>query len=138
VAVEALILDAQERLLLLERGPDARDEKGKLEGVGGRVEGPDLRAELFREIAEEIGSDLVLGSLTFLELKSDVIADSGKRWVVASFLCEFISGEPVVQEPGKINCIHWVELQYVSDSSLSSSCRQSIASLRAHLGGELT
>lgn len=133
VAVEALILNKDRKLLLLERGPLARDENGKLEGVGGRVEAEDLRLELLREVHEEIGADIVLDNVRFVELKNDVIADSGKRWVIASYVCELKAGESRICEPGKVDAIHWVDYQQVGQSRLTSSCVQSIKSLREFL-----
>jgi len=135
VAVEALILNKDSKLLLLERGPLARDENGKLEGVGGRVEAESLRLELLREVNEEIGADIVLDNVRFVELKNDVIADSGKRWVIASFICELKAGEPRVCEPGKVDAIHWVDYQEVEQNRLTSSCVQSVKSLREFLTG---
>jgi len=133
VAVEALILNKDGKLFLLERGPLARDENGKLEGVGGRVEAEDLRLELLREVQEEIGVDIVLDNIRFLELKNDVIADSGKRWVIASYICELKGGEPRICEPGKVDAIHWVYYQKVEENRLTSSCAQSVKSLREFL-----
>lgn len=133
VAVEALILNRDGKLLILERGARARDENGKLEGVGGQVENDDLRAEVAREVQEEIGSEVQLGKIEFLELKSDVIADSGKRWVIASYICEYVSGKPQIMEPGKIDAIHWLEPLGIPEERLTSSCRQSVASLAEYL-----
>lgn len=133
VAVEALILDKDQKLLLLERGPLARDENGKLEGVGGRAEAEDLRSELLREAHEEIGADVRLGNIRFLELKNDVIADSGKRWVIASYVCELETGEPSICEPRKVDAIHWINYQKVGQDRLTSSCVQSVKSLSEFL-----
>lgn len=133
VAVEALIINKNKEMLLLERGPLARDEIGKLEGVGGRAEAENLRSELLREVQEEIGADIHLDNIRFLELKNDVIADSGKRWVIASYVCEVTAGEPRICEPGKVDAIHWVDCQKAEQSRLTSSCVQSVASLQGFL-----
>lgn len=136
VAVDALILNKDQELLLLERGHMARDGHGKLEGVGGKVEAENLRSELFREVAEEIGADVRIDNIRFLELKNDVIAESGKRWVIVSYVCELSAGEPRVCEPEKINAILWVDPRKVDPNKLTSSCVQSVRSLNAFLEQE--
>lgn len=126
VAVEALILDDRDRLLLGRRGPACRDGVGLLEGVGGRCEGEDLRAELARELREEIGGCTVK-IRAFLEVKSDtpVLPDgrSGKSWIIASYLCRIAEGTPVPREPEKCLGFEWVGLD-VRPPDLSSSARQ--------------
>src|SRR2546430_2020378 len=94
VAVEALVFDAEGRWVLLERGAGAQDEHGKLEGIGGRVEdGSDLRAELRREITEELGDTAGVEIVRFLEVKSDAVlvhrdgVSLTNHWVVVSYVC---------------------------------------------------
>jgi ADP-ribose pyrophosphatase YjhB (NUDIX family) len=138
IAVESLIFDADNRLLLLRRGASARDEVGKLEGIGGRAdESTTLREELFREIAEEIGSDLKIEVLEFLEVKSDralkVLPDGTEQWgtwVIASYICRLVSGEPRIQEPDKNEGLERIANFAVDPSRLSSSCRQSLQALQ--------
>jgi hypothetical protein len=90
----------------------------------------DERSELVREVTEEIGASVQLGRIRFMELKSDVIADTKKRWAIASYVCKFAGGTPEVQEPGKIVAIHWMDSFTVAPERMSSSCRQSVATAR--------
>ena len=123
-------------MLFLERGPLARDERGKLEGVGGQVEREDLRSELVREVTEEIGALVRLGSIRFMELKSDFVVDTKKHWAIASYICEYTSGTPKVREPGKIEAIHWMNPLTVASERMTSSCRQSVASPTSYLAAQ--
>lgn len=138
VAVESLIFDEDGRWLLMRRGSAARDEVGKLEGIGGRAdESDDLLTELHREIDEEIGTDVDVEVVRFLEAKSDVatkILSDGtsvaKNWVIASFVCHLRSGEPTIQEPDKNEDFERISDLDIDPERLSSSCAQSLIALR--------
>jgi hypothetical protein len=138
VAVESLIFDANGGWLLIRRGSAAGDEVGKLEGIGGCAEeSDDLRSELIREISEEIGDHVDIEILHFLEAKSDtttkILPDGteiSRNWVIASFLCRLISGDPVVQEPDKNEGFERIVDLAVDPDRLSSSCVQSLATLQ--------
>ena len=133
IAVEALILDKDSRVLLMRRGPGARDEVGKLEGVGGRYEAGSFRSEAMREIEEEIGA-VEIEIVSLLEVKSDIVQDSNTAWIVLSFIARLISGTPAIMEPDKVDELLWLDPQTIPVDQLSSSCQQSIASLRDYLG----
>jgi len=143
VAVEALVFDSSGRWVLLERGAGAQDEHGKLEGIGGRVESDGrLRDELMRELREEIGESAQVEIARFLEVKSDTVVvqrDCETRtnhWVIVSYLCRWTSGNLELMEPEKNSRFVFVESLNVDPARLSTSGRQSLASLRG-LGGEL-
>jgi ADP-ribose pyrophosphatase YjhB (NUDIX family) len=138
VAVEALLFNEEKQWILLERGEDARDEVGKLEGVGGRIEGRlDFRSELQREIAEEVGPEANIKILRFVEVKSDCVrgpSSAGyapKDWIIVSYLCKHISGRLRVLEPHKNRGFVFVDDLDVDPRRLSSSCRQSLETLKA-------
>jgi len=59
VAVIVFAFDKENRLILQRRGPECRDERFKLEGIGGGVKATDadFRSALQREIIEEVGSN---------------------------------------------------------------------------------
>jgi hypothetical protein len=138
VAVESLIFDADGEWLLMRRGSAAGDEVGKLEGIGGSAdETDDLRSELTREISEELGDHVRVEVLEFLEVKSDTVTkvlpggkEISKNWVIASFLCRLISGDPVIQEPDKNDGFERIKNLVVDPGRLSSSCVQSMETLR--------
>ena len=106
IAVEGLIFDADDKLVLLLRGPATRDEHYKLEGIGGRFEKEDksLIACLQREIKEEIGMPTHVGAecadaqvdiSRLLEVRQVSFRDSRDKlvdWIVVSMLCRMRSG----------------------------------------------
>jgi 8-oxo-dGTP pyrophosphatase MutT (NUDIX family) len=130
IAVEALIFTHEGKLLLEERGPEARDEIGKLEGVGGRLNGNDLLRELWEEIDQELAAQrqrLEVAIERVLEVRQ-VQFDERDRgvqdWVVVSHLCRIIRGKPAIGEPGKVEALHEVrlaELYALDEAKLSNS-----------------
>lgn len=123
IAVEALIFTPDGKLILEKRGPLCRDEIGKLEGVGGRFEGDDLHHSLMDEIHQEIG-DIEVTIDRLLEVRQVAFQepDREQSWVVVSFLCRLLSGQPEPQEYGKIDDILMLSLSdlYAADESLLS------------------
>lgn len=100
IAVEAVLVDRDGRWVLHRRGADARDEVGRLEGLGGSASGDaNLRAELLREIREEAGSGATVTIDRFVGARE--IEYDGDRWLIASYLCRLGSGELEVTEPRK-------------------------------------
>jgi hypothetical protein len=78
----------------------ARDEVGRLEGLGGSARGDaNLRAELLREIREEAGSGATVTIDRFIGGRE--IDYDGDRWLIASYQCRLGSGELQVPEPGR-------------------------------------
>jgi ADP-ribose pyrophosphatase YjhB (NUDIX family) len=143
VAVEALVFDRHGRWVLLERGADAQDEHGKLEGIGGRVDADgSLRAELLREIREEVGENAQIEIARFVEVKSDavVVERNGEittnNWIIVSYLCRWTGGDLELMEPAKNSGFVFIESLHVDPERLSSSGRQSLKSLQS-LGQEL-
>lgn len=137
VAVEGLIFNDGGDWILMERGGGARDEVGKLEGVGGRVEsGGRFRDELLREIREEVGSGANIEILGFLEVKSDratKVTEAGpvvRDWIIVSYVCRHVGGELEITEPEKNTGFVYVSNLDVEESRLSSSCQQSYRTLR--------
>lgn len=59
VAVIVYVFDNENRIIFQRRGMGCRDERLKLETIGGRVKEKDLdfRAALQREITEEVGTN---------------------------------------------------------------------------------
>ncbi len=126
IAVEALIFDANGRLLLQVRGPESRDEVGKLEGVGGQLDQEDLISCLHAHIAEEIGSEVQIEVEELLEARpvQFVERNQAEDWIVVSYLCRLLDGEPTVAQEGKTTALRWLdiaELHNLPDAQLSRS-----------------
>ncbi len=106
VGVGAIIVDDAGRLFLAQRGPRARNERGRWEFPGGAVEfGETLRAALQREIAEEYGIQIAVGEL--LTVTDHLLPDEGQHWVSPSYLCRIVAGTPTILEPEKCSAIGW-------------------------------
>jgi 3',5'-cyclic AMP phosphodiesterase CpdA/ADP-ribose pyrophosphatase YjhB (NUDIX family) len=126
IAVEALIFDANGRLLLQERGIDARDEVGKLEGVGGTAFSDQLLDCIHHYVREEIGASVKVQVDELLEVRPSrfVERDEPADWVVVSYLCRLVEGEPEVVDSSKTASLHWLalaELHARPDGDLSRS-----------------
>ena len=59
VAVIVYAFDKDNKIIFQRRGPGCRDERLKLETIGGGVDesDTDFKSALYREIAEEVGTD---------------------------------------------------------------------------------
>lgn len=106
-AVIALFLDKEGNIILQRRGPNSRDEVGKLEDIGGAVEETDIsfKSAMRREIVEEAGDDF---NFTIDELigaslihKYDSRSKSEVNWFFLLYKCTYLDGELKINEPGK-------------------------------------
>lgn len=76
VGVGAIIVDNVGRLVLAQRGPQAKNERGLWEFPGGPVEfGERLAGALKREIHEEYGIEIEVGEL--LDVVNHILPDEG-------------------------------------------------------------
>lgn len=134
IAVEALIFNADGRLLLEKRGPKCRDEIGKLEGVGGSLGKNDnliekLREEFNQELAaESAGLEIAIERLLEIRLVQFDDIDKGLLdWIVVSYLCRLKNGTPQIGEPEKIESLHYLTLEelfaYPADALSKSTVR---------------
>ena len=106
VGVGALLVDKQGRLFLARRGPQAKNERGLWEFPGGSVEfGETLAQALQREMLEEFGITIQVGAL--LDVVDHILPEEGQHWVSPTFLCQVISGQAKIREPGKCSQIGW-------------------------------
>lgn len=121
IAVGALIFTLNGKVILQERGKDARDKQGKLEGIGGGVEEneTDLHQALQREIKEEIGNvEVSVDDLLTVMVRPSTV-HAGEWWAVPIYLCRLISGEPAIMEPHKCAAIHTLNLNEIADDLLT-------------------
>jgi ADP-ribose pyrophosphatase YjhB (NUDIX family) len=128
LAVEANIFNADGNLLLQKRGPKARDERGKFEGVGGELGNSlDLHDHLRKEICEEIGEKIVVNIDALFEVRPVVFEELGigpQDWIVVSYLCRLISGKPRVvdsERTSELRLFSLPEAYALSESQLSRS-----------------
>ncbi len=113
VGVGGMILspagESPERVLLSQRGPLARNQRGQWENPGGALDfGEEFHTAIVREIAEELGIVVELEGL--LRVVNHIIPTDGQHWVSPTFVCRYVSGEPRVLEPGKCSGVGWFAL----------------------------
>lgn len=107
VAVIGFIFDKNGNLILHRRGAAARDEVGKLQALGGSVNGADgdFRTALMRELAEECGEvakfeiDSFLGAQ--LDPKTDRFSGEFINWIIMGYRVNLIEGELINNEPDR-------------------------------------
>jgi 8-oxo-dGTP diphosphatase len=134
VGVGAVIVDGEGRLFLARRGPKAKNERGLWEFPGGGVEfGETLAEALRREIREEYGIEISVGSL--LDVADHILPEEGQHWVSPAFICRIEAGEPVIREPEKCVEIGWFELEHMPED-LTQISRLNLAHYRQRLGAE--
>lgn len=106
VGVGALIVHDDGQLFFAQRGPRAKNERGKWEFPGGSVEfGETLADALRREIHEEYGVEIEVGEL--LDVVDHILPDEGQHWVSPTFICRIVSGQPTIREPEKCAALGW-------------------------------
>ena len=112
VGVGAIIVNDNGQVFLARRGPLAKNERGLWEFPGGSVEfGEKLADALRREMLEEYGIEILVGEL--LDVVDHILPDEGQHWVSPTYICQMISGIPVIQEPGKCSEIGWFDPRVV-------------------------
>ncbi len=120
IAVASLIFTPEDKIILLERGPHARDSVGKLEGVGGSIDDDmNLHDALIREIKEEIGEVKVKIEDMLTVLIRPSSNDPNLKWVVIAYLCRLVSGQPKNMEPHKCTAIYEISLDELPIEKLS-------------------
>lgn len=125
LAVSALLFDTDGHILLIKRGPAARDAQGLLEGVGGETDCVHtLKENLVREVTEELGAIEITVAPPFLVHRLEF---DNRPWLVVSYPTLIISGQPHIMEPSKATSINrytlrdWIAIsrQHLSPSTIA-------------------
>lgn len=110
VAVAGLVQDAEERVLMI------RSPRCDWEFPGGQVEeGEDLTTALQREVQEETGVIVTVGSLV------GVYSNIQSHIVMFDFLCDYVSGEPTPSAESL--SVEWVKREEVLPRIIRSVIR---------------
>lgn len=97
--------DDNSHVLLIQRGPAARHEKFKWEGVGGEVEPNETYEQAAeREFIEEVGIPVQLGKV--IGVFEDVIDAHGMKWQTKIFHGQ-IHEAPSLPDPSKVAGCAW-------------------------------
>jgi ADP-ribose pyrophosphatase YjhB (NUDIX family) len=109
IGVGAVVFDAQERVFLAQRGPEASNERGTWEFPGGKVSfGEKLAEAVAREFLEEYG--MVIEITELLGVNDHILLAEHEHWVSPTFLARHVSGEARILEPQKCSAIGWFKL----------------------------
>lgn len=129
VGAGALIQNDEGKILLMLRGPAAKNEVGTWEIPGGAIEyGETIAAGLAREIEEELG--VVIEVQELLQLCDHILPEEHQHWVSPTYICRIVQGEPVIREPQKCAELRWVTVEEGLALPLSTVTRQDFVALR--------
>lgn len=123
--VGVILTDEKDRILLMKRGSAAKCQRGKWENSGGRMEEKETKEEAcVRELKEELGVDVVAGSLKFL------FSVNCEGWKIFMFSAKHI-GEPKIMEPKKCSALKWVKKDQLKEmkDELTTYCLEDFIKL---------
>lgn len=129
VAAVCFIFDKDGNLILHRRGPGARDAVGKLQAIGGSVNGSDVdfRAALSRELKEEAGKKAVINVDGFVGALIDGKVDrySGEYvdWIILAYYGTLEGGELINSEPERCIGFEKAPLEGFSQEDLSETAK---------------
>lgn len=130
VAVIVYAFDKDNRIIFQRRGPDCRDERLKLETIGGRVKESDLdfRSALDREIKEEVGLNAEIEIEEFVTATYAITFDERyqkeQTWIYMIYKGSLKSGELEIAEPTKCLGYERYKIGEVDEKELSSGARE--------------
>lgn len=125
IAVIVFAFDQDNKLILQRRGLGCRDERLKLEGIGGGVEERDItfRQALKREIQEEVGENAEIEIRDFLVALGDTTFDERdkeeKYWILLAYIGKLKKGILEIKEPEKNLGFEHYSLDAVPEQELS-------------------
>lgn len=104
------------KVLLGKRHQDPGKADSELHGEGtwtmpgGKLHfGESFEQAAVRELKEETGLDANESSLKLISVANDAVADA--QFVTIGFLCDTLSGEPMVMEPDEITEWQWFDIK---------------------------
>ncbi len=130
VAVIVYAFDKDNKIIFQRRGPGCRDERLKLETIGGRVKqsDSDFRGALDREIKEEVGLDAKIEIEEFVTATYASTFDERNQkeqtWIYMIYKGNLKSGELKIAEPSKCLGYERYKIGEVDEKELSSGARE--------------
>lgn len=130
VAVIVYAFDKDNRIIFQRRGPGCRDERFKLETIGGRVKEDDVdfRTALNREIIEEIGTDAKIEIEEFITSTYAITFDARyhkeQSWIYLVYKGTLKSGQLAIAEPDKCLGYERYKIGEVDEMELSDGARE--------------
>ncbi len=118
VGVGGAIINKEGKVYITQRGPKAKNERGKWEIPGGGVDfGETFEQAIVREIREECDCEVEVVGL--LGICDHIIPDEHEHWVSPTYICKLIQGEPRIVEPEKCSQAGWFTLEEAEKLDLS-------------------
>ncbi len=115
VGVGAMIVNEENKVLMLLRAKNSRNEANKWSFPGGQVEfGEKLEDAIKREVKEEIGCEVEVKRL--LKVVDHIIAKDKQHWCNPIFKAKIVKGKIVNKEPEKVEKIEWFSLKQLPEN----------------------
>lgn len=109
VGCGGLIIDDNDRVLLLRRGPKSKNQVGFWNQPGGAVDyGETVEEAIKREIKEEVNVDVEL--IEMICYTDHIMHSENQHWLTIAYLARIISGSPKIMEPEKCDALEWFTL----------------------------
>ncbi len=114
VSAAAVIHDGKGSILLMQRGPKARDENGRWDVCGGAIEfGESIDEALRREIMEELCVEPTeIDFLTAYDAHREHAGDK-THWICLLHSAQVDPSKVKIGEPEKISAIGWFRLNQI-------------------------
>lgn len=120
----ALIINDNNKTLLLKRGKHLRNESGFWQKPGGTIElGETVEDMIRRECLEEVGVEVEI--VKFLCFTDHIIQADKQHWIAFNYLAKIKSGKPRNCEPDKHDEIKWFSFDKLP-KKLSQPTREAI------------
>lgn len=130
VAVIVYAFDEDNKIIFQRRGPACRDERLKLETIGGRVKEDDVnfRTALHREIVEGVGSDVEIKIEEFITATYAITFDERyqkeQTWIYLVYKGTLKSGKLKIAEPDKCLGYERYRIGEVDEKELSNGAKE--------------
>ncbi len=130
VAVIVYAFDKDNKIIFQRRGPGCRDERLKLETIGGRVKETDIdfRTALNREIVEEVGTEANIEIEEFITATYATTFDDRynkeQTWIYILYKGKLKSGELKIAEPNKCLGYERYKIGEVDENELSNGAKE--------------
>ena len=130
VAVIVYAFDENNRIIFQRRGPGCRDERLKLETIGGRVKENDIdfRTALNREIVEEVGTEANIEIGEFITATYATTFDDRyhkeQLWIYLAYKGISKSGQLKIAEPDKCLGYERYKIGEVDEKELSDGAKE--------------
>lgn len=86
---------------------------------GGKMEwGENIYTTAIRELHEEVGNDIQVSDPIFYCITNDIFEKEQEHYITINVIVDYISGEPIINEPEKFSDIGWFLQDGLEDMNL--------------------